>query len=193
MITTRVRYLLQPTKQKTTEMQKKCKLCWGILGIFLVANLVLLSVWWLDSRESRKIEPGSYEKPDFHRQRMHDFLLREAGVDEVQFDEMYKLWDQHSQVMRESRIELDSLRKILMNETFSDNTGDDRVNSIVDEMTRVQHRIEILNYHHFKLMRQVCKNNAQRARFDHIFRTFIEKKPPHRRQRMGRSRFRQAY
>ncbi len=167
-------------------MRRPCKICWLILGLFLVGNLVLLGVWWRSNKDRRRPEKQTYNKDD-RRGRMREFLIDKAGVDDRQFEEMYTLWTKHSELMRNSQYEVDSLRKVLMDKTFSVENDEAKVELLLDQLAQKQRWIEKANYHHFRKMRQVCKTDQQREMLDKMFRTHIQNKGPHKRRR-GRDR-----
>jgi len=168
-------------------MRRPCKICWLILGLFLIGNLLLLGVWWFSNEDRGLSERRNYKQED-HRGRMREYLIDEAGIDDRQFEEMYALWLRHGENMRSSQSEVDSLRRILMDKTFSAENDELKVELLLDRLTLKQRQIEEANYHHFRKMRQVCKNDQQREMLDRMFRSNIEKRGPHKRRRGRRSR-----
>jgi len=163
-------------------MRRPCNICWLILGLFLVANLVLLGTWWWGNEDNRPVNKRLYNKTD-HRTRMREHLSDKAGVDDQQFDEMYALWKMHGQMMRTSQSEVDSLRRILMDKTFTAENDETKVDVLLDKLALRQRQIEEANYHHFREMRQICKTDQQREMLDRMFRSYIEKRGPHKRRR----------
>ena len=157
-----------------TVMKNKCTLCWSILGFFLIANMVLLGLWWFDKKEEKIPENDKIEQPEF-RNRMQDLLSREAGVEKEEFEEMFKLMSQHKRGMWKYKADLDSLRRVLMDQTFSYDEGDEKINEIIDKMTVLQREVELMNYHHFRQMRAVCKDDNQREKLERLYKNFSDR------------------
>jgi len=168
-------------------MKRPCKICWLILGLFLVGNFVLLGVWWLDDNHDNRFHKHEFSKED-HRMRMREHLRDNADIDQAQFDEMYALWKKHAEVMNAYQTEIDSIRHILMDKTFSVENDETKVNLLLDNLALKQRQIEETNYHHFRNMRQVCKNDEQREMLDRMFRSYIDKRGPSKHRRGRRSR-----
>lgn len=168
-------------------MRNTCKICWLILALFLLGNIILLGVWWFDTDAQENRIPKQFNKED-HRLRMREQLLHDANINEAQFDEMYKNWKGHSKQMYQSQMEIDSLRQQLMNETFSNKTDTQNVNKLLNEVANKQRRIEEANYHHFRKLRDICETDQQREMLDKMFRNRIMKDAPKKRSRGRRHR-----
>lgn len=161
---------LSPTIKHLSNMKNTCKLCWIILGLFLLGNLIILSVWWISSDRTVEPEVRRFDKEE-HRLQMRDNLLQNTNINEKQFDEMYGLWQEHSKRMFKCQAELDSLRQALMFETFSDSTDSSKVNLLIDELSIKQRNIEEVNYQHFRKLRNICETDEQRQMLDKLLRT----------------------
>lgn len=161
---------LLPTIKHLISMKNTCKICWIILGLFLLGNIILLSVWWLNDKRENKMDVRRFSRED-HRMQMRDNLLQNTNINEAQFDEMYDLWQKHGKRMYQCQMELDSLRQQLMNETFSNNTDTLNVNRLLNELSIKQQNIEKVNYQHFRKLRSICETDEQRQMLDELLRT----------------------
>ena len=146
---------------------------------------MLLGVWWFGNEDKGAAEIRIDNRED-HRMRMRKYLIDKAGVDDRQFDEMYALWKKHGELMRASQSDVDSLRRLLMDKTFSAKNDEAEVELLLDKLAGKQRQIEEANYHHFRKMRQVCKTDRQREMLDRMFRSHIDNKGPHKGSRKGR-------
>ena len=153
-------------------MRKNCKICWLILGLFLIGNLALLGVWWFDNDSKANYGEQRYKK-DGHRGNMREHLKQNAGINDEQFNEMYQLWKVHGKEMHKRQAELDSLRQKAMQETFKNITDSVSINQIFDQIALKQRGIEEANYHHFRKLRDICENDRQRDMLDKMFRSKI--------------------
>jgi len=169
-------------------MRQSNKLCWLILGLFLVGNFVLLGVWWYSSQADGVVRTRPDVNPGNQQMRMHDFLQNKVGVEGEQLDEMYGLWQEHRKKMRKHRNEIDSVRRALMDETFSSEYNKDQVNNLLDDLSARQRLVEQENYEHFRRMQQACTTDQQRQMLQKIMRSYTEKRGPHKRRRGRRSR-----
>ncbi|MCT4646058.1 MAG: hypothetical protein N4A74_13815 [Carboxylicivirga sp.] len=163
-------------------MRNNCKICWIILALFLIGNVVLLGFWWFDNDEKPKFGKQKYKKED-NRIRMKEYLLQNAGIDDAQFNEMYNLWKKHGSDMHRRQSELDSLRQMAMQETFKNITDTSTIHQIFDEIAFKQRGIEEANYHHFRKLRNICKTDRQRDMLDKMFRKKMMEDGPRRRYR----------
>ncbi|WP_430809375.1 MULTISPECIES: hypothetical protein [unclassified Carboxylicivirga] len=168
-------------------MKNTCKICWTILTLFLLGNIILLGIWWLKTDAEPNVQKKNYDKEE-HRMRMHRHLLKNAEINEAQFDEMYGLWKQHARRIRSHESAIDSLRKRLMNETFNNNSDSVEAGRLIDQISRQQKLIEKSNYYHFRQLRGVCENDRQRELLDQMFKERIMREGPKRRFRGRRHR-----
>ncbi len=153
-------------------MKNTCKLCWIILSLFLLGNVILLGVWWFGKETQNRQEVRRFNKEE-HRREMRDQFMRNTNINDAQFDQMYMLWKDHSKRMYKSKMEVDSLRQLLMNETFSDNTDTLVVQQLMDQVSAKQRKIEAFNYNHFRKLRDVCETDEQRQMLDKLLRSRI--------------------
>ncbi|MBR8537302.1 hypothetical protein KDU71_17165 [Carboxylicivirga sediminis] len=165
-------------------MRYSCKLCWIILSLFLLGNLVLLGIWWYEKEPEQNEDVRRFNKEEY-RDQMRGMLLQNTSINEEQFEEMYQLWQDHSKQMYKSHIELDSLRQLLMNETFSNNTDTIKIRNLMNQLAFGQQQIEEINYQHFRKLRNVCETDEQREMLDKLLRSRIMK-DGHRKRFRGR-------
>ncbi|MCU4177379.1 hypothetical protein [Carboxylicivirga sp. N1Y90] len=168
-------------------MNKNCKLCWIILGLFFAANVVLLSLWWMSSQKKTDRSRGR-GKMEMKRLRQH--LESNIGIDSVQFDVFNKLRHVHFEQLNHTKLKIDSIERLLRLETFTDNSDSLKVYGLIDEIAVYQKEVEMQNYIHYRKLRSVCKSEEQRKRLDSNFKNLIDKKHGrHRnRYRSGRSK-----
>jgi len=161
-------------------MKRNCKFCWVILGLFLLGNVLLLSVWWLRSeRCDRSKRRPSREK---YTSQLRNFLSEKADVDSIQFAQISNLRDGYYELLEPLKNNVDSLRKKLAFYTFSDGKDTTVVANLVEEIVFNQREIEYLNCKHYKSVRKVCQSEEQKQKLDMAFRDFISK---HQKRRRG--------
>ncbi|WP_430815015.1 Spy/CpxP family protein refolding chaperone [Carboxylicivirga sp. RSCT41] len=166
-------------------MKRPCKICWIILALFLLGNIILLGFWWFDDdQEDRRRE---FSKEERH-QGMRQHFIRNAGIDEEQFDEMYALWKEHSKKMNSLQEYSDSLRQVLKAETFSDSPDSLEVKALFIEIADKQRQIEEANFYHYRRIRSICKTEEQREQLDKMFRSKIMDRRPQRRYKGHRGK-----
>lgn len=151
-------------------MKNTCKICWVILGLFLLGNIILLGVWWLDTDAKQKNETRRFSKED-HRLEMREHLLRHTNITEAQFDQMYQLWKEHAKYMYKGQTELDSLRQQLMSETFNSHSDTFAVERLLNKLSVKQRKINEANYFHFRKLRNICETDEQREMLDKLLRS----------------------
>ncbi|MBI9061681.1 MAG: hypothetical protein JEZ14_06805 [Marinilabiliaceae bacterium] len=164
-------------------MKRNCKFCWIILGLFLLGNVLLLSVWWLKSNRCdwERGERRSSSREEYTNQ-MRLFLNEKASIDSVQFAQISILRGDYYVLLEPLKSNVDSLRKELAFYTFSDGKDTSVVADLVGEIVRNQQDIEYLNCKHYKEVRQVCYSEEQKRKLDQAFRDFISK---HHKRRRG--------
>ncbi len=165
-------------------MNKNCKICWTILVIFFVANVALLSLWWLKSEKEGSTTVYKESSKDKARTRLRDHFRDELEMDESQFDGFNQMRNEHMQKIALHQMQIDSIDSLLKNITFSSVDNPEQIAIYADQMAEHHKQIELLNYSHYKSLRKNCRNDMQRERMDNTFRRLIEKK--HKRHRRGR-------
>lgn len=165
-------------------MIRNCRICWIILAVFFIANVALLSLWWLKSEKR-----GDYRKQrESYREkassRLRDHFKKELEMNDAQFDLFNAMRQEHMEQVYLHQIQIDSLSKLLKNQTFSDIHNQELVNTYASELAELHKQLELLNYSHYKELRAKCSNDQQRERMDRVFRHLIEYK--HKRHRRGR-------
>ncbi|MCG8582068.1 MAG: periplasmic heavy metal sensor [Bacteroidales bacterium] len=166
-------------------MKRPCKICWIILALFLLGNIVLLGFWWFDDDHGER--KREFSKEERHKG-MRQHFIRNAGIDEEQYDEMYSLWKNHSKYMNSLQQNSDSLRQILKTETFSDNPDSIKVKALFAKIANKQREIEEANFYHYRRIRSICKTDQQREQLDRMFRSKIMDRSPQRRHKGRRGR-----
>ncbi len=166
-------------------MNRNCKICWIILGLFLIGNLAILGVWFIKDDDHRPYKNYKYKKED-HRDQMRHHLREKAGVDNEQFEDMYRLWKEHGKRMYQYQNEVDSLKRQLMELTLTTDHKDSTVKTLLDELADKHRTVEEINYKHIRKMRAVCKTDEQREMLDKMFRGFMNKPWDERRHRNWR-------
>lgn len=167
-------------------MKRPCKICWLILSLFLIANFVLIGVWWFDNDQPEKQKDKAYSS-EGRRERMREHMREQAGVDDAQFEEMYQLWELHGKDMKGFDDEMNQFRHSLMQESFSISADSVKVNSLLDSIMILQRKIDDANYKHFRSLRDICKSDEQREMLGKMFRSFGDKNGRHSRGK-GRRR-----
>ena len=91
-----------------------------ILGLFLLGNIFLLSVWWLRSdRCDLPFKKDRYSREKY-AEHMRHFFKEKAGIDSVQFEEIHSLRMEYYKMLEPIKRNMDSLKKELAFYTFSD-------------------------------------------------------------------------
>jgi Spy/CpxP family protein refolding chaperone len=166
-------------------MRRPGKICWIILALFLLGNIVLLGFWWFDDDNSERKREFSKEE----RQRgMRQHFIKNTDISEEQFDEMFALWKKHSMHMKSFENNIDSLRKIVISETFSDTPDSVKVKKTIVEIAKQQQQIEEANFYHYRKIRSICSTDKQRELLDKMFRSKMKDGHPKRRHRGHRNR-----
>ncbi|MCU4157625.1 hypothetical protein J1N10_16735 [Carboxylicivirga sp. A043] len=166
-------------------MKRPCKICWIILSLFLLGNIVLLGFWWMDEDSAEKKKELSKEE---RHKGMRQHFIKSAGIDEEQFEDMFALWKKHAKYMNSLQENTDSLRQILKNETFSNNPDSIRVKELFTEIANTQLQIEEANFYHYRKIRRICETDEQRELLDKMFRSKIVDRHQQRRYRGHRNR-----
>ncbi len=165
-------------------MRRSCKICWIILAVFFIGNLVVFLIWLMNvNNVDMGSEVGKMGNEKAKEQWRQQFMEK-VDWDTAQYKEFVRIRNQHMQEVRLYHNRIDSLRNLLMNQTFSGENDSVMVNRSIDEITELQKQIEIMNFYHYKTIRSKCKNDEQRARLDKTFRQMIDR--PRGRHRRGR-------
>jgi len=159
-------------------MKRNCKFCWIILGLFLLGNVLLLSVWW--TRRDR-CDKGRFSREEYANH-MRQFLNEKAGIDSIQFEQISGLRKDYYRLLEPLKDNVDSLRKELAFYTFSDAKDTAVVADLVGKIVGNQQKIEYLNCTHYKAVRKVCYSLEQQQKLDEAFRDFVSK---HHKRRRG--------
>lgn len=165
-------------------MSRTCKICWTILAVFFVGNLVLLTLWLMSTNQEINIKNTTSRNYNEAKQRMRKHFMEQADLDTIQYEEFTRLRNQHMKVVNQYEKKIDSLKILLMNQTFSGNNDTLMVMTTIDEIAEQQKNIEWLNFRHYKAIRYRCRNEEQRQKLDQTFKHLMDK--PRGRHRRGR-------
>lgn len=144
----------------------KTKWLTAAVALLVLANVVTLSIFWV---ERRKAPAGGKLMP---KGPAFEFLIKELAFDSVQIAAYEKLRSEHQQsqkplndAMREAK---DSFFKLIAKPTVSAAEIDVALNA---ELT-AQKNIDLNLLNHFKAVRQICKP-AQQEKFDGLIQQII--------------------
>lgn len=166
-------------------MSRGCKICWTILAVFLIANSVILLLWLVDGKDGEDTAFDKNKKELFQR-KIRSHFMQNVGVDSLQYEEMEAMRRAHLKNVFPYQKQIDSIQRLVMNQTFSANNDTNLVKQYISEISELQSEIEYLNFTHYKMVRSRCVNNDQRMRLDSTFRNLID--GSHNRHRRGRGR-----
>jgi len=163
-------------------MKRNCKICWLVLGLFLLGNVLLLSVWWFRSDRCDRDRGNRRSSREEYTNHMRHFLNEKANIDSAQFDQIANLRGDYYVQLEPLKQNVDSLRKELAFYTFSDGKDTAVIAHLIGEIVGNQREIEFLNYTHYKVVREVCYSEEQKQKLDQAFRDFVCK---HHKRRRG--------
>lgn len=158
-------------------MKAPGKICWIILSLFMIGNLVLWGYWWKDrqaylQKNIEKIESRRHPQ----KEDVRNHYKKKLGFSDEKYDRMMNLWGEHRRELREHEIQIDSLRKELIELTFSDIKQEEREEELIDQLVMQQRLIEKSNVEHFGKLREVAETEEEKERLDKMFRTFMDRK-----------------
>nr|WP_321410084.1 hypothetical protein [uncultured Carboxylicivirga sp.] len=165
-------------------MSRSCKICWIILAVFFVGNLVVLSLWLTNSGNNNNSGIVKNSDREKAKEQWKQQFIRKLDLDTVQFAEFERLRNEHIQQVISYQHQIDSLKEQLMNQTFSGTSDSAIVKKSINDIAELQKRIEFLNFNHYKKVRAVCRNEEQRLKLDDTFRHWMDQ-PKGRRGRRG--------
>ncbi len=158
-------------------MDKKCKICWLLLILFLVLNIVFIGIWINRTNvTSNQMLKGNQfgEKSTKHQKKYRNFLVKKLNLDSIQ-TEMYKdLKCKHVEDMKETGKQVDSLRVLLGEEIFSENQDSARLEELIKEITTQKMIFEWKNINHLKKMKSIL-TEEQRVLFDELHKKMMDK------------------
>jgi len=174
-------------------MDKKCKICWLLLILFLVLNILFIGVWInrTNERNTTLIKDSKIDKSGTKTQKKYrNYLVTELKMDSVQAKEYSDLKGKHSADMKETMRKIDSLRVLLGNEVFSEAQDSARLSELIENITTQKVIFEWNNINHLKDVKSIL-NEEQKISFDKLHKRMMNRmshggESPHRGQ--GRSR-----
>ena len=150
-------------------MKRNCKICWFLLIIFLIINVVISIIWFGHIKRSRERAKVSMEMRQ-EKWRNTDMILKDSvGLDTLQLLKLSELRVAHMENVKSYIKQADSLRGLIKEMTFSEQNQPDTVSRLINEMLTVEQQLEWLNYSHFKNIRKVCTAD-QVTKFDEFFK-----------------------
>nr|WP_321451869.1 hypothetical protein [uncultured Carboxylicivirga sp.] len=165
-------------------MGRSCKICWVILAVFFVGNIIVLGLWLAnsgDSNEAGGLKSANQEKV---KKQWKQQFMKKLDLDTMQFNEFERLRGEHLSQIFTYQKQIDSLKEVLMNQTFTGEADTFVVDESIDKIAELQKNIEYLNFTHYRKIRKVCKSEEQKQKLDHTFRHWMEK--PRGRHRRGK-------
>lgn len=161
-------------------MDKKNKICWWLLILFLVLNLVFIGVWVNHTAAEKEEMPVvvNEKKEVKYEKKYGKYLIKKLGMDSLQARKFYELKKKHSLEMRATVKHIDSLRVLLGKEVFSENQDSARVAELIKEITDQKMMFEWENINHLKNIKSIL-TEEQRIVFDNIHKNMLNKMKQH--------------
>ncbi len=157
-------------------MDKKCKICWLLLILFLVLNIVFIGIWVTRTEVSSSVtkkEMSEQRNSKFHG-KYKNYLVKELKMDSIQAKKYYKIKRGHTKRMLETIKNIDSLRRILGNEVFSEEMDSAEVAELIEVITTQKMIFEWNNINHLKEVKSIL-NDEQRIAFDKLHKKMMSK------------------
>ncbi|MEO6539409.1 MAG: Spy/CpxP family protein refolding chaperone [Ferruginibacter sp.] len=149
--------------------QNKSKILITIIGILLIANIVLVSFFFLQKDERK------HDKRMDRKTVIGNFLKDEIGFNEAQMQQYDSMSTWHSKYMKimfeANRNSKDQQFKELTVADFSDSV----MNNIADQSAATQKSMELQMFSHLKNIRALC-TPAQQPKFDSLFVKVLNKR-----------------
>jgi len=149
--------------------QNRSKVFLAIIGILLVANIVMVSVFLM------KKDGGKRDKKPEWKTVISAFLKNEIGFDTVQLKGYDTLSSRHKETMKKM---MDSLR-ISKDKQFKElsaaNFSDSAMNAVADRSAATQKAMELRMFNHLKNIRLLC-TPEQLPKFDSLFGKVLTRK-----------------
>ncbi|NPA35411.1 MAG: periplasmic heavy metal sensor [Chlorobi bacterium] len=159
-------------------MDKKCKICWGLLLLFLLLNIIFIGIWV--SRTTVQNEPLNTEvvKKAPVERRYGQYLIKKLNMDSAQAKVYFRLKKKHAEQMRATTKQIDSLRVLLGKQVFSEEQDSVRVAELIEEITTKKMEFEWDNINHLKEIKSML-TDEQREQFDEIHKNMMMKMRRH--------------
>ncbi len=156
-------------------MDRKCKICWGLLILFLVLNIGFIAVW-VSKTAVKKGEPvvSIVKNKESAGKKYGYYLVKKLDMDSTQAKVYFKLKKEHTKKMRETSKQIDSLRVLLGKQVFSEEQDSATVAKLLKQITKKKMEFEWANINHLKDIKSIL-NEEQRIKFDDIHREMMMK------------------
>ena len=160
-------------------MDKKCKICWGLLLLFLVLNIIFIGVWVNKTVIEKKGIPISIEKKKKYSERKYGYyLVKKLDMDSTQAKVYFALKKKHAKQMGLISGQIDSLRMLLGTEVFSNEQDSARVADLIKQITLKKMEFEWDNINYLKKVKSIL-SQEQREKFDEIHKNMMLKMKRH--------------
>ena len=137
-----------------------------LVAILLVANLCLMLYFFVF--KDRHAPEGSHP--------VSDLMQKELGLNADQTEKFKQLRDQHRAAVKPVVDEMKRLKDSLYNLLQNPQANDSAAKVIAQQIGEKQEELEILIYHHFEKVREIC-DNSQLPKFDTLVHRMINKWP----------------
>lgn len=158
-------------------MDKKCKICWSLLILFLVLNVVFIGIWIekTDVVENTLVKGDRVERGGSRsKNRYKNYLMKELDMDSLQAKEYIALKRKHVTEMKQAMKKIDSLRVLLGNEVFSEEQDSVRIAELIEDITTQKMMFEWENINHLKEVKSIL-SEEQRMTFDKMHKKMMSK------------------
>jgi len=158
-------------------MDKKCKICWSLLILFLVLNTVFIGIWIEKTNvgKSRLVKDSKVERSSSKSQsRYKNYLIKELKMDSLQAIEYVALKRKHVNEMQETMKGIDTLRILLGDEVFSEVQDSVRIAELIEDITAQKMIFEWKNINHLKDVKSIL-SEEQRNTFDKLHKKMMSK------------------
>ena len=136
---------------------------WMIAVVVLVAvNIATLTTIWMG-----KGKPIQHQNSQALRGGAIGFLIKELGFDSTQRQMLDSIKDKHHEEMSSIRTRLRAAKEAYFGLLSDSSISDDALQSAVAKELDVQKEMELITFHHFSDIRQLC-NATQKKRFDSL-------------------------
>ncbi len=174
-------------------MDKKCKICWSLLILFLVLNIIFIGIWIekTDVVKSSLVKGDKVERTDSkNKNRYKNYLVKELKMDSLQAKEYVALKRKHVKEMQKAMRRIDTLRVMLGDEVFSEVQDSARIAELIEDITAQKMFFEWKNINHLKDVKSIL-SEEQRVTFDKLHKKMMSKMkygggPQFRREGRGR-------
>ena len=156
-------------------MDKKCKICWSLLILFLVFNIIFIGIWASKTAVKKKEKTETTVKGQTRGERKYGYyLIKKLDMDSAQAKVYFELKRKHAQKMRETTKQIDSLRVLLGRQVFSEDQDSAKIAELIKEITTKKMEFEWDNINHLKDIKSIL-TEEQRETFDEIHRKMMMK------------------